>query len=80
MRSRYTGMSFVYQFSGTYASGITPLVVTGLLAVGGGAPWLACGYLVVTGLIGMGATLALRERDLFFAVPSGAAGEARDGG
>jgi MFS family permease len=70
VRSRYTGMSFVYQFSGIYASGTTPLIVTSLLAVGGGTPWLACGYLVVTGLIGAVATVALRERDLFFAVPA----------
>lgn len=70
VRSRYTGMSCVYQFSGIYASGITPLIVTSLLAAGGGTPWLACGYLVVTGLIGAVATVALRERDLFFAVPA----------
>jgi MFS family permease len=66
VRMRYTGMSFVYQFSGIYASGLTPLIVTSLLAAGGGTPWLACGYLVVTGLIGAGATLALRRDDLYF--------------
>lgn len=53
-----------------YALGITPLVVTSLLAAGGGTPWLACGYLVVTGLIGAAATLALRERDLFSLCPT----------
>lgn len=66
VRSRYTGMSFVYQVSGIYASGLTPLLITSLLVVGGGTPWLACGYLVITGLIGMGATLALRQKDLYF--------------
>lgn len=64
VRSRYTGMSFVYQFSGIYASGLTPLVITALIAAGGGSPWLACGYLVLTGLIGLTATLALRPADL----------------
>ncbi|WP_243769842.1 MFS transporter [Amycolatopsis acidicola] len=66
VRLRYTGMSFVYQFSGIYASGLTPLLVTALLAAGGGTPWLACGYLVLTGIVGAAATLALRKRDLFF--------------
>lgn len=65
-RLRYTGMSFVYQFSGIYASGLTPLIVTALLAAGGGTPWLACGYLVLTAVIGAAATVLLRRRDLFF--------------
>ncbi|CAM03334.1 MFS transporter [Saccharopolyspora erythraea] len=65
VRLRYTGMSFVYQFSGIYASGLTPLIVTALLAAGGGSPWLACGYLLLTGVIGAVAALAIRERDLF---------------
>lgn len=79
VRSRYTGMSFVYQVSGIYASGVTPLLITSLLAVGGGTPWLACGYLVLTGLIGMGATLALRQKDLYFATGTGqSADEHRD--
>ena len=64
VRSRYTGMSFVYQFSGIYASGLTPLIITALIAAGGGSPWLACGYLVLTGLIGLTATIALRPADL----------------
>ena len=40
---RYTGISFVYQFSGIFASGITPIVATALLKSGGGQPWqIAC--------------------------------------
>ncbi|MDQ6917336.1 MAG: MHS family MFS transporter, partial [Pseudomonadota bacterium] len=35
-RVRYTGISFVYQFSGIFASGITPIIATALLAQGGG--------------------------------------------
>ncbi|GAB2993823.1 MFS transporter [Amycolatopsis acidiphila] len=67
VRLRYTGMSFVYQFSGIYASGLTPLVVTALLAAGGGSPWLACAYLVLTGIVGAAATAMLRRRDLYSA-------------
>ncbi|MBS0318146.1 MAG: MHS family MFS transporter, partial [Proteobacteria bacterium] len=33
---RYTGISFVYQFSGIFASGITPIIATELLKTGGG--------------------------------------------
>jgi MFS family permease len=66
VRLRYTGMSFVYQFSGIYTSGLTPLIVTALLAAGGGAPWLACGYLAFTGVVGVIATLAIRDHRLFF--------------
>ena len=35
---RYTGISFVYQFSGIFASGITPIIATALLKSGGGQP------------------------------------------
>jgi hypothetical protein len=59
---RYTGLSFVYQFSGIYAPGITPMVVTALIAAVG-APWPACGYLVVAALVSVIATLFIREED-----------------
>ena len=59
-RTRYTGMSLVYQGSGIYASGLTPLILTSLLALTGGSPWLACGYLVLTAVISVVATRALR--------------------
>ncbi|HWM38163.1 MAG TPA: MFS transporter, partial [Streptomyces sp.] len=61
---RYTGMSFVYQMSGIFASGITPLIMTALLALGSGTPWLACGYLAFTAVVSMWATTRLREVDL----------------
>lgn len=60
---RYTGLSFVYQFSGIYASGITPLIVTALVGVTGG-PWAACGYLVATAVISVVATSLIRDDDL----------------
>ncbi|RAJ68914.1 putative MFS family arabinose efflux permease [Streptomyces sp. Amel2xB2] len=71
---RYTGMSFVYQMSGIFASGITPLIMTALLALGGGSPWWACGYLALTALVSMWATARLRERDLYVVTGGGAQG------
>ncbi len=63
--TRYTGLSFVYQFSGIYASGVTPMILTALIAAVGGAPWLACGYLVATAVISVVATALIRDRDLY---------------
>jgi hypothetical protein len=63
-RIRYTGLSTVYQLSGVYASGLTPLILTALIAVGGAAPWLACTYLVATAAISVVATALLRPRAL----------------
>jgi MFS family permease len=65
-KTRYTGLSFVYQFSGIYASGVTPMILTALIAALGGAPWLACGYLVATAVISVVATALIREKDLYF--------------
>jgi metabolite-proton symporter len=48
---RYTGISFVYQFSGIFASGLTPIVATALLQMGHNQPWLICCYVVVVSLI-----------------------------
>ena len=50
-RVRYTGISFVYQFSGIFSSGITPIVATALLAKGHGQPWLICAYTVFAGVV-----------------------------
>ena len=66
-RIRYTGLSTVYQLSGVYASGLTPLILTALIAVADKSPWLACTYLVATAAISIVATLFLRpwqERDV----------------
>jgi MFS family permease len=63
-RTRYTGLSFVYQFSGIYASGVTPMILTALIAAAGGTPWLACAYLVTTAVISVVATALIRDRDL----------------
>jgi metabolite-proton symporter len=59
-RVRYTGISFVYQFSGIFASGITPLIATALLAQGNGKPWLICAYVVFAGVVSAVCTLAIK--------------------
>ncbi len=59
-RVRYTGISFVYQFSGIFASGITPLVATALLAKGDGKPWLICAYVMFAGVVSAACALAIR--------------------
>ncbi|MGG4774719.1 MFS transporter [Alcaligenaceae bacterium 429] len=48
---RYTGISFVYQFSGIFASGITPMIATALLHANDGQPWYVAGYVVFAGLV-----------------------------
>lgn len=63
-RIRYTGLSTVYQLSGVYASGLTPLILTALIAAGGGSPWIACSYLVVTAAISVVATVLLKPQPL----------------
>lgn len=59
-RIRYTGLSTVYQLSGVYASGLTPLILTALIGAAGGSPWIACAYLAGTAVISVAATLALK--------------------
>lgn len=63
-RIRYTGLSTVYQLSGVYASGLTPLILTALIGAAGGSPWIACTYLVTTAIISVAATLALTPTPL----------------
>ena len=48
---RYTGISFVYQFSGIFASGITPVIATALIKANGGSPWYLCGYVLFAGIV-----------------------------
>ena len=59
-RVRYTEISFVYQFSGIFSSGITPLVATALLAQGDGKPWLICAYVLFAGIVSAVCTLLIR--------------------
>src|SRR5690625_2592320 len=48
---RYTGISFVYQFSGIFASGITPMIATALLQANDNRPWYLGGYIIFTAII-----------------------------
>jgi hypothetical protein len=59
---RYTGISFVYQFSGIFASGITPIIATALVKTAGGSPWLVCLYVVFAGAVSAWCAWAI-ERD-----------------
>ena len=52
-RVHYTGVGSVYQFSGIFASGLTPSIATLLLGYAGGAPWLFVGYMVLVTLISL---------------------------
>ena len=60
-RVRYTGISFVYQFSGIFASGLTPIIATALLPAGGGKPWLICLYVLAVSLISALSVFLMKE-------------------
>jgi MFS family permease len=67
-RVRYTGISFVYQFSGIFASGLTPIIATALLKQGNGEPWLICAYVVFAGAVSaLSAWWIGRRRSMGFA-------------
>lgn len=59
---RYTGVSFVYQFSGIFASGITPMIATALLAANDNDPhWLSI-YVAFAGVVSMLSAWILHRR------------------
>jgi MHS family shikimate/dehydroshikimate transporter-like MFS transporter len=60
-RVRYSGVSFVYQFSGIFASGLTPLIATELLRVGDKQPWLICGYVLGVSLVSAVCVFMMKE-------------------
>jgi hypothetical protein len=55
------GISFVYQFSGIFASGLTPIIATALLTQNDGQPWLVATYMLIVGVISALSVCALRE-------------------
>lgn len=59
-RVRYTGISFVYQFSGIFASGITPIIATYLIAANGNQPWYLCAYVVFAALVSAACSAAMK--------------------
>ncbi|MDX0559736.1 MFS transporter [Sinorhizobium medicae] len=60
VKVRYTGISFVYQFSGILASGITPIIATFLISYGDGSPWLLAAYVVFAALVSMVSAMLIR--------------------
>ena len=59
---RYTGIPFVYQFSGIFASSITPLIATYLFKIGDKKPWFICAYVVFAALVSMACAIATGRR------------------
>ncbi|KWR69960.1 MFS transporter [Arthrobacter sp. W1] len=56
-RIRYTGASLVYQLSSTVGAGFTPMIVAGLVLLGGGSLWIAGGVWAAAFIV---AALAMR--------------------
>ena len=61
-RVRYTGISFVYQFSGIFASGLTPLIATALLPLDNGQPWYICFYILFVSCVSALSVYAMTDR------------------
>ncbi|MFC4625554.1 MFS transporter [Daeguia caeni] len=59
---RYTGISFVYQFSGIFASGITPMIATYLMSVNNDDPFYVCLYVVFAALVSMVSAIVIERR------------------
>ncbi|NYH20107.1 MFS transporter [Paraburkholderia bryophila] len=59
---RYTGISFVYQFSGIFASGLTPIIATILMRLNGGKPWTVCAYVLLSALVSALSARAIERR------------------
>lgn len=60
-RVRYSGVSFVYQTSGIFASGLTPLIATALLAWSGNESWAVSGYMVLIAFVSLLSLYGLQE-------------------
>jgi MHS family shikimate/dehydroshikimate transporter-like MFS transporter len=61
-RVRYSGISFVYQFSGIFASGLTPIIATALLPLNDGKPWLICLYVLAVSVVSALSVYAMTDR------------------
>ncbi|HET7633324.1 MAG TPA: MFS transporter [Burkholderiales bacterium] len=72
---RYTGVGSVYQFSGIYASGLTPLIGASLIDATGGKPWAFAAYMVIVAAISFAVLLTIPEtyqRELYGQTDHGA--------
>ena len=56
---RYSGISFVYQFTAIFASGLTPMIATALTGWADGQPWYLCMYFCFWGVVSALCTYAL---------------------
>jgi len=77
-RVRYTGIGSVYQFSGIYASGLTPLIGAWLIQRSGGEPWTFAGYVVAVAVLGLVVLATMPETHLKDITPTGAGEEPRE--
>jgi len=59
---RFSGISFVYQFSGIFASGLTPIIATYLIEADHKQPWYLIGYVVFSAVVSMISALAIQRR------------------
>jgi MHS family shikimate/dehydroshikimate transporter-like MFS transporter len=60
-RVRYSGTSFVYQFSGLASSAVTPAIAATLLAWAGGSPWLVAVFVIVYAVVSFVSTYLASE-------------------
>ena len=58
---RYSGAGFAYQFTAAIGGGLTPLIATWLVGVGGSGNW-AAGYMVAVCAIALCTTIGVRRR------------------
>ena len=72
---RYSGISFVYQFTAIFASGLTPLFATVLTGWADGEPWYLCAYFAIVGVLSASCTLWMRRMSRDSRKPSRSAGE-----
>ena len=72
---RYSGISFVYQFTAIFASGLTPLFATVLIGWADGEPWYLCAYFAIVGVLSASCTLWMRRMSRDSRKPSRSAGE-----
>lgn len=60
-RIRYTGASLVYQLSSTLGAGFTPMIVAGLVLLGGGSLWIAGSVWMAAFLVAAFAMRSMKE-------------------
>lgn len=67
-RVRYSGISVVYQVSGIFASGMTPLLLAFLLREANGGLGLIVAYVLAITAVSAVCTMAIRRKDMFLDV------------